>query len=330
MLRKQTYIESDNMRETFREKSFRQDINIQYTDAGGNKARWTKNQSELAGEICGIVDVYMAEGYCLTVRQLYYQLVARDLIPNAMDVYKRVCTFITDLKYIGLIDWNAIEDRGRPTTRPSQWEDINGLIKSALNSYRLPRWDDQDYYIEVYCEKQAMESVLQPIAAKYHVYFGVNKGYSSSSAMYSIAKRVEEQINLDKEVIMLYLGDHDPSGLDMVRDIQKRVCEFLRLEVDNDLFNVRQIALNQEQIKLYNPPSNPARITDPRAKWYLKQFGKRSWELDALEPKVLAQITEDAILEYLDEDKYNEWIEREQEEAEKLRKFGESIKKGKG
>ena len=171
-----------------------------------------------------------------------------------------------------------------------------------------------------------MESILSPITQKYHIYFGVNKGYSSASTMYALAKRIDKKItDENKTAIILYLGDHDPSGLDMVRDIHTRVCEFLRLNEDNDFFTTLQLALNQEQIKQYNPPPNPAKITDPRAKWYLRKYGNKSWELDALEPEILMDIAEKGILKFLDLEKYQQWINREAKESKALRKFSDSL-----
>ena len=316
------------MKEQFRDKKFRGNIKVSFTDADGNKAVWEKSQTELRDEILDIIMDYTEQDIKLTSRQLYYQLVAADIIPNAQEVYKRVCTFLVDLRYNGLVDWDAIEDRGRVPSKPSDWKNIRELIRTALYAYRLPRWQDQSFYVELFCEKQAMEGVLKPIADKYHIYFGANKGYSSASAMYDLAKRIEAQvIDGNKKAVILYLGDHDPSGLDMVRDIQTRVCEFLRLEKDyaEELFEVIPLALNREQIDAYNPPPNPAKITDPRAKWYLAKHGNVSWELDALEPKVLMGIAEQGILNYLDVEKYQRWVDREKSEGAALRKFGQSL-----
>jgi hypothetical protein len=191
-----------------------------------------------------------------------------------------------------------------------------------------------------------MESVLKPIANKFHIYFGVNKGYSSASTMYDLAQRIKDKIFERKRVVILYLGDHDPSGLDMIRDIRERIEEFLTqgddpvsLEACNDdlepildengdicpSFEVIPLALNMTQIRQYNPPPNPAKITDPRAGWYIGRYGEKSWELDALEPKILMDITQQGVLRYLDVDKYNAWIEKEKNQIKALESFGDSL-----
>ncbi len=267
--------------EQFRDWKPKGKLKIKYKDDTGTQNVWEYNQQDLLNKILAILESYNAQNITLTNRQLYYQLVAGAIIPNAVEVYKRICTFLTDARYGGFIDWEAIEDRGRIPEKPSEWENVKSLIESAVYSYRLPRWQNQDAYVELYCEKQAMESVLKPITQKYHIYFGYNKGYSSASTMYELAQRIKEQIENGKDCVILYLGDHDPSGLDMIRDIQERIEEFLTKGDDpvEPNFKVLPLALNQQQIKQYNPPPNPAKITDPRAKGYIVQYGNVSWEL---------------------------------------------------
>ena len=289
---------------------------------------WETNAEELTDQITRVVDYYESIDIKLTNRQLYYQLVGKDFIPNAHEVYKRICTFLTDLRYAGIIDWTAIEDKARVPKKPSEWENISSIIKAATRQYRLPRWDDQQYYVEMYCEKEAGVNVLETISEKYHMYFGFNKGYSSASAMYDLAQRVKDKIEEDKDVIILYFGDHDPSGLDMIRDINERITEFL---TDGEYytepnFKVVPVSLTMDQINIYKPPPNPAKITDPRAKWYIKQFGKVSWELDAIDAIELRNIAEEAVLEYIDMDKYNSWIAREKKEIKLLSDFGNTLK----
>jgi hypothetical protein len=325
------------MKEKFREWNFRGDLKVTYTDETGNKKIWQKNQQELLDQIVDIVESYLAQGLTLTNRQLYYQLVSKGFIPNADEIYKRICTFLTDARYAGLIDWDAIEDRGRVPHKPLEFNNIKERIDLAVANYRLPRWQDQEYYVELYCEKQGMENVLKPVADKYHICFGSNKGYSSASTMYDLAERIAGKIYEGKKSVILYLGDHDPSGLDMVRDIGSRITEFLISGNDvvdilgddenNPCLRVVPLALNMGQIKQYNPPPNPAKIKDPRAGWYIQKFGMKSWELDALEPRVLVEIAENGVEDFLDIKKYNRWILQERQEKKSLEAFGESLLK---
>lgn len=223
-----------------------------------------------------ILKEYEEKGIKVTLRQLYYQMVSRGFIPNSDKEYHKLGGLLTDARYGGFIDWDSIEDRIRVPHRHSQFEDIPDLIEAAKQSYRLDRWANQDYYVELFTEKDALSSVLSPIADHWHVFFNVNRGYSSATALYDASKRFLNEP--EKKGILLYLGDHDPSGLDMIRDIQDRLNEF------GCTVDVIPIALTMEQIKQYNPPPNPAKITDKRAKEYIRQFGGMSWEVDALPP----------------------------------------------
>ena len=311
------------MKEQFRTWNRKGHIKIKYSDEAGDDAYFLMGQKFLLNKMVELTESYMDKDMALSNRQLYYRLVAKGLIPNADKVYKRACKFLTDARYGGFIDWEAIEDRGRLTYLHAQWDTILGLIDNAIESYRLPRWEGQEYYIELFCEKQALEGVLSPVADKYHVRFGCNKGYSSASAMYDLSKRLADSVSEGYTPIVLYLGDHDPSGLDMVRDIESRVMEFTYGDCDMDCGFVVPVALTMEQIKKYNPPPNPAKITDPRAAKYVEEYGNVSWELDALEPEVLVELTENAIMEYIDIGMYDAVIKQEAKDAEVLREFAE-------
>ena len=328
-------------KEKFRDWNPKGKINVRYwiDKEKGISNYWRTDAEQLFSQIDSVVEEFIGYDIKLTNRQLYYQLVGKDLIPNATEVYKRICTFLTDSRYGGLIDWEAIEDKGRVPEMHAEWDNVSKLIDSAVYSYRLPRWSDQEYYVELYCEKQAGETVLKPVAEDFHIYFGYNKGYSSASTMYDLSKRIAEQINDGKKVRILYFGDHDSSGLDMLRDIHARICEFLTAGDDvidivgydeEPMFKVIPVALNMSQIKQYKCPPNPAKMTDPRAKWYVSKYGKTSWELDSLNPLVVRDLAEKAIKQFLDQIKFNAWIKKEEQEKKALIDFGKklSVKKG--
>jgi hypothetical protein len=234
-----------------------------------------------------IVEEYQRQGLRLTARQLYYQFVSKDIIANTPAEYKKLTSLLSDARYAGLIDWDAIEDRGRQPETPADWVDIKDRMESALRSYRLPRWTGQSKHCELWVEKQALAGVLWPLASRYHVTMMVNKGYSSSSAMYEAAKRIKDAGESDNTIF--YLGDLDPSGEDMVRDIEERLAEF-----GVSYLAVVKIALTVDQVRRYRPPPNPAKMTDSRAAAYVAKFGANSWEVDALPPNVLASLVRDA------------------------------------
>jgi len=295
-----------------------------------------------------IITNYQQQGYRLTLRQLYYQFVSQNLITNEEKSYKRLASIISDGRLAGLLDWDGIEDRGREPSIPLQFNNLQHRIDSALNNYRLPRWDGQPCYCELWVEKQALAGVLAPLAREFHVTLSVNKGYSSQSAMYDAAQRFREGMGTDgdrddncderqgedpwyllesqREGHLFYLGDHDPSGEDMVRDIRERMAMFGVGPIGD--FTVTKIALTTAQVRQYNPPPNPAKITDPRAKNYIAQHGNSSWEVDALPPNVLVRLIRAAFKSVIDKPTMDAVIAREEADKAALLKATEKVTKG--
>ena len=253
-------------------------------------------------EACnGIITQYQAQKLTLTLRQLYYQLVTKNVISNEERSYKTLGNLVSDGRLAGLIDWDAIEDRVRVPRIPQEFKDLPELVRAAHDAYRLPRWKGQENYVELWVEKDAISGVLAPLANQYHITLMVNRGYSSQSAMYESANRFKAEYIKSrkpdtklKQGRLLYLGDHDPSGEDMVRDISDR------LEMFGADVIVEKIALTMNQVQEYDPPPNPAKLTDSRSAGYIEKYGDSSWEVDALPPEVLHTIVKEAILNYVD------------------------------
>lgn len=258
-----------------------------------------------------VIGEYKAQGYELTLRQTYYQLVARGYIPNNERSYKNIGSLINDGRLAGLIDWCAIIDRTRNLRRNSHWEKPSDVIYSAKYSYLLDKWKDQPNYVEVWVEKDALVDVVGQACEPLDVPFFSCRGYTSQSEMWAAAQRFIRQGDRDQRII-IHLGDHDPSGIDMTRDIQERLDMF-----GADVF-VKRVALTMEQINTYNPPPNPAKITDSRCGKYIAEFGNESWELDALEPKVITDLIKDQVETYRDEELYNAVCDREYQEKQEL------------
>lgn len=265
-----------------------------------------------------IIDDYEAQDLRLTGRQLYYQFVSRDWLPNTERSYKNLLSLLADARYAGMVDWNAIEDRGRVADLPRCWSSINDLVDAAINQFKLPAWDDQPVYCELWVEKQALAGVLEPLARKFRVPLMVNKGYSSASAMYEAANRIEEAVEGgSRQSIVFYLGDHDPSGEDMVRDIEARLNEFVPDIVEP--IEVKKLALTMRQVQQYDPPPNPAKKTDARYAAYAAKHGTESWEVDALPPNVLAQIIRDTFNVVIDQKKFDEVVAKEKKDSNRVR-----------
>jgi hypothetical protein len=257
-----------------------------------------------------IIAQYQAQNLRLTLRQLYYQLVTRNAIRNLEREYKNLSSLVSNARLAGLMDWNAIEDRIRVPRAASEFNNLTELVEAALRAYRLPRWEGQDRYVELWVEKDALAGVLEPLSRQYHVTLMVNRGYSSQSAMYESAQRF---IDSGKPGVLFYLGDHDPSGEDMVRDIAAR------LEMFGADVKVEKLALTMAQVTQYNPPPNPAKMTDPRAAGYVEEFGDQSWEVDALPPNILAGIITTAFSGVVDEEAMDAVKAREERDKVRLR-----------
>ena len=275
----------------------------------------SKNNKALLSWAVQVANEYNTQGYRLTLRQLYYQLVARDVIPNAQTWYKRLGDVVSNGRLAGYIDWDIIVDRGRVPVKPSDWSSPADILEAAAQSYRLDRWEGQEYHVEIWCEKDALSSVIEPVCRDYHVRFLANRGYSSSTAMYDASKRFLEAMRADKWPVVIYLGDHDPSGLDMSRDVEDR----LRLLTYQIGVQAERLALNFDQVEQYQPPPNPTKLQDSRADGYLANYGMQSWELDALEPQVLDGLIRNAIEGFLDRDRYDEIVGREEAGKEVIR-----------
>ena len=320
------------MIEQFREKKYTGKIKVTYKiEVKGVKTKkvWQTDQEKLVENILRIVKDYQQQDIIQTLRGYYYDLVSEGLIPNAIEIYKRVGKLISNLRYSGHIDWSAMEDRARKKDMASEWDTVSDLIESAVSAYRLPRWQDQKKYVELFTEKDTMYSRLAPLTNKYHLPLCINRGYASSSVIYDLSKRIIDKLEEGKEVVLLYVGDHDPSGLDMIKDIEKRLTEFLEdgREYFEPNFKIIPIALTKEQIKEFNLPPNPAKVSDPRAKWYIEEHGSISWEVDAMKPQVMRKIVEEEILKHIDVEKYAVWIERERKEKQALKEFGNKLSK---
>jgi predicted acyl esterase len=242
-----------------------------------------------------IIADYARQGYTLTLRQLYYQFVSRDLIPNKQSEYKRLGSVVNDARLAGLIDWNAIEDRTRELRALSHWESPSEIVDAVATQYRIDKWADQPCRIEVWIEKDALVGVFERVCRDLDVPILSCRGYTSQSEMWSASQRLRRLSKRGQQIVILHFGDHDPSGIDMTRDIRDRLSLF---GLDLDL---RRLALNMDQVDEHKPPPNPAKQTDSRYTGYLQAYGDESWELDALEPNTLAGLVRREVMSLRDE-----------------------------
>lgn len=294
--------------------------------------RFHGKSGKLLRSIEAILEEYAAEGYDLSVRQLFYQLVSKNIIANRQKKYKSLVGLVNDARLAGVLNWGNIVDRGRNAYRPQNWENLGDIAKDMAAQFKLDKWANQPYYLEVMVEKQALEGVLLPVCQELDVTFMANKGYSSASAFYRAGKRFRQRAMEGKKLKVLYLGDHDPSGIDMTRDIFERVPMLggdamtqTTLPTPLDM-EVERLALNIDQVRRFNPPENPVKETDSRQNGYRAKYGDSSWELDAIEPRTLAGLVRDAVLAVRDEELWKKMVAKEERLRKQLIKFAKKYK----
>lgn len=283
---------------------------------------------------------YARQGHDLTLRQLYYQFVARDIISNTQKSYDRLGSIINKARLAGLLDWNYIVDRTRNLRGGSHWDTPADIIRASARGFAVDKWEGQPRRVEVWVEKEALAGIVARVASRNDVNYFACRGYVSQSELWKAAQRHLSYIEGGQAVTVLHLGDHDPSGIDMTRDIRDRLEAFLDVDWlqdhwsslgfgsatvdkvrahirehvgDSQPIEVRRIALNYDQVLQYDPPSNPAKLTDSRAAGYVEIHGNESWELDALDPATLDALIQDHIDGIVDADLYSA---REAEQAE--------------
>jgi hypothetical protein len=264
-----------------------------------------------------LIDHYAAQGMSVSVRQIYYRLVAADLIPNTVQSYKNTASLISDGRMAGLISWDAIEDRNRQLSGLQHWNGAVDALKEVRGRYRIDKWATQPWRPEVWVEKAALEGVVGQVCNDLEVDFLALRGYNSQSEAWAAGRRFARYIGRGQRPIVFHLGDHDPSGLDMTRDNRERISLFAGTPI-----MLQRLALNRDQIDEYDPPPNPAKETDSRYEGYSAEHGDESWELDALEPSVIKRLIADAVDRLRDPDV---WAERVAQEVEDKRELDDAI-----
>lgn len=282
---------------------------------------FSKKSLQTIATVNSILEEYRAQGFRLSLRQLYYQLVARDYIPNSQKSYKSLGSMVSNARQAGLVDWGMIEDRNRETRANSHWDNPGQIVQAAASSFQIDKWQGQPCHIEVMVEKDALSGVLEPVCSQLDIAITANKGYSSSSMMYETGKRLAWKYQDGKQdLVILYLGDHDPSGIDMTRDIEDRLQMYSRMS----WVVIDRLALNWDQVEAWQPPENPAKETDARFHAYVEKFGFYSWELDAVEPIQLATLVREAVARWRDEDLWQAAVEKENQMRAELQEFADS------
>ena len=273
----------------------------------------------------GIINEYAKQGHSLTLRQLFYQFVSRDLIANTHAKYISLGNVVKHARMNGMLSMESIVDRGRRLSRFPSCDGTDDALSSMVRKYSRDKWLDQETRLEVWVEKSALAAIVERACSDYEVPFTSTRGYASLTLLKDAYKRADDihwYAEKTKRLRIVHFSDHDPSGTDMTRDIERRLNEDFDAHVQ-----VKRVALTMDQVDEYAPPPNFAKEKDTRYDDYVAEFGtESSWELDALEPQVLAGLIEEQISEVIDLDQWNKSLEREADEREQLRKHAELFK----
>jgi hypothetical protein len=252
----------------------------------------------------------------ITVRQAYYYLVSQQAIESSIQNYHLTVRLLKKMRLAGIIPFEWIVDETRRPEKTPSWNNIQEILKAAIDQYRSDWQIDQPNYVEVWLEKRSLRRFFYPITNTYDVYLCIGGGYQSYDMIKDASKRFKERIANNQNPKILYFGDLNPSGKDMPRDIRQRLAT---LGVDVD---VKEIALTKQDILDYQLPRNPFKKKDTRSKWYLQKYGiTYSVELDALPPETLREKIRQAIATYADLHLLDAHKNKDETEKERTRKF---------
>lgn len=275
--------------------------------------RFAQSSLDMIDRANAIIDEYEQQGFVLTLRQLFYQLVSRDLLANKQSEYKRLGSIMVDARNAGLVDWDAIEDRTREIRSNAHWDSPSEILETCASQFRYDLWADQEYRPEIWIEKDALVGVFEPTCKELDVPVLSCRGYLSVSEAWAAGRRFRHFTDHGQVPVVLHFGDHDPSGIDMTRDLADRLALYAEGTVE-----VRRLALNMDQVEVYKPPPNPAKVTDSRFVSYVQIYGEESWELDALEPSVLVNLVKDMIASYRDSEAWKAAVEQQDNARSRL------------
>lgn len=273
--------------------------------------------SRIIAHAIDLLEEARADGFSVTLRSIYYQFVAEECwFKNNLQSYKRFGGIMSEARRAGLIDWSLLEDRARKVEKLAHWSSPQDIMESVVYSYRENLWAGQERRVHLRVEKDTINGVIKPVCERWRVPFLACRGNTSDSEAYAAGKLFAEEIEQGLWPVVIYVGDHDPSGIDMTRDNIERLSMFAGEQIE-----VRRVALNRDQIDLHRLPGNPAKITDSKAGLrkdgtirpgsYIDLHGFESWEVEALRPKLLEGVIEAEFMSLIDHDL---WAERRAEE----------------
>lgn len=279
---------------------------------------WTPFRSEQARKVQHICRG-LKEYWPLTLRQVFYQLVNEGM-ENSRSKYTDLSQLVKYMRLDRYLSWDVIQDESRTLIDKRGWSDSSEFAGAwadqVLDGYTRCLVSDQEQYIEVWCEKHTLKTIIEKAAWPYCVRCVFSIGFQSTTFLHEYRVRANKAIKLDQRPVILYLGDFDPSGLCMLESIERS----LKMEMGLASVEVKRVGLNWDQVEDYNLPANFTAIKkgDTRAKRFRDRYGDHGVELDALHPETLRLITVEAIEDEFDMDLFEEQKEIERIERVKM------------
>lgn len=251
------------------------------------RSRSTKAQMD---SVRAAIVAVLREAHPMTVRQAYYQLVAKQIIENSRASYQKISNLLVELRKSGDVPWEWIEDRLRRPRKVAQWGSLADFVEKVKASYRRDVWATQPYYVECWLEKDALSGIFESVLHPFGVTLNVGRGFDGWTSIHDAAERYGD----GKGVVVLYWGDFDPSGEDMVRSLRERLAWFPSTP------DIVKCALTADDIVRYNLPPDAAKRTDSRSAAFIAEHGDVSVELDALPLEVLRARINAEVSRYID------------------------------
>lgn len=287
---------------------------------------WTSRNLDKLIKIQGIISE-LSEYLPLTLRQIYYQLVGGGIIENNKSEYTQLSRLLKYARLDGKIEWSVIEDRVRAFRDLRGWADRGEFIESETNNfldgYRRDLLSNQKKYIEIWIEKDALSSLFVRTASPYCVPVMVCRGFTSISVLNDYRERIREVQDTGRSITMLYFGDFDPSGMEMLSAMKKNLNDEMGIEG----MEYKRIALSKGDITRYKLPHQPEAIKakDTRTGKHLARYGALAVELDALPPAVLVKKIKDSIEAEIDLELYHREMEIYEDELERIGDLRERV-----
>jgi hypothetical protein len=301
---------------------------------------WTDLQDLRLKAVCKVIED-LRTYWPLTIRQIHYQLFANQVewggrrgsstYPNTKSGQQDLIAVAKYGRYDGQISWDAIEDRTRTAYRPYKFEDVQEYLKNELyyllKDYTRCRVQDQDYYIEVWVEKDALFKIFKKVARPYCIPVVACRGYDSVTYLNSFANNARDALYRGQTPVVLYFGDLDPSGVNMFEASIETLCSEDELCLDEDKIIFHRAAITPKVVEIFGLPNDPdaGKYKDTRYKKYVERYGRLFVELDSLRPDVLEDMIRTSIERYLDLKKYQEQVEIERKEQGRLTRIRQRV-----